>query len=161
MADFRRGQSGAVAVEFALMSIPLITLAMLAVDLYGNDETFQRIDAAAYAVVKTLRDGSTPPAAYTLASARDMLVCPRLPKLNCASIVVTLAPLASAARLSASNVSAARWCAPGGQAGLVFQVAYPVPFLTRLWAGDLESRKPYFVSSFALRDAAGQAAEAC
>lgn len=161
LAAFRRGQTGAVAVEFALMAIPLCAILLLAVDLHGNDNTFQQIDRAGAAVAASLRDGSTSPGAYALTSARDELLCPRLRALTCASLVVGLSAVGSQDILRATDVTRATWCPGGPQDALLFQVAYPVPFLTRLWAGDLESRKPFFVSSFALRNPPGVLAGAC
>jgi hypothetical protein len=131
------------------------------VDLLGNDAAFRSLDAAGAAVAKSFRDGSESPLSYTLSSARDELVCPRLPKLACASVIVSLSGLASSARLHASDVSEAQWCAGGGEDALIFQVAYPVPFLTRVWAGHREGRKPYYVASFALRNGPGPAAGMC
>jgi hypothetical protein len=160
-AKFRGSQSGVVAVEFALMAIPLATMLLLMVDLLGNDSAFQSIDEAGLAAVRNFRDGSASPLSYTLESARDELICAGAPKLKCDAVVVSLSGLASPVRINARDVNGAQWCAGAGEDALVLQVAYPVPFLTRLWAGDLESRKPYFVTSFALRNPPGPAAGLC
>ncbi|MEN9708498.1 MAG: hypothetical protein RIQ68_906 [Pseudomonadota bacterium] len=158
---FRRAHQGAVAVEFALAAWPLLFALLFLADMAANAIVFDKIDATGRALAAQLRGGVIDPQAHSAQSFRDQFVCPGVPSLSCERVIVHLAPAVSMSTVSPADIAAARWCAGAAQDLMIFQIAYPTPFLSRIWAGDFADQALYYVASFGLRNAPNIIAGEC
>ena len=149
----RRAQEGVVAVEFALASGPLLAVLLFIVDMAANQMIFRQIDLVGQSLIVKFRSQEIMPEDYSAQTFREQLVCPELPVLVCEKIVVNLGPPEPGSMISSTDVSAARWCSGIPDGALILQLAYPVPFVSRIWAGNFADRSVYYVVSFALRNA--------
>jgi hypothetical protein len=153
IACFRRAFSGAIAVEFALAAGPLLAVLLFIADMAANHMTFRQIDATGQALAGKIRAGAIDPHIYSAETFRTELVCPALPALDCGRMIVNLGTPAAGMMISSASVTQARWCPGGPRDGLILQLAYPVPFLSRIWAGNFAASTLYYVVSLALRNA--------
>ncbi len=158
---FSRACGGAIAVEFALLALPFLALLVFIGDISTNYFIFAQIDNGAQTAVNRLRAGEIAATSYTPTTFRDQILCPRMPVLACARLVVNLSVRPGGATLSPGNVAGASWCPGGPQDALILQVAYPIPFLTRIWAGSAADSTPYYVSSYGLRNSPTASAGGC
>ena len=150
---FRRARGGAIAVEFALAIGPILGVLLFLADMVANHFVFRRIDMSGAALMQQMRAGTLDAKSYSAQSFRDAQLCPVLPVLTCERFIVSLASLSLAPLMSSSDLTRARWC-PGGPGEIVIlQIAYPMPFLSRIWAGSFADQTLYYVKSFALRNA--------
>jgi Flp pilus assembly protein TadG len=161
LVGFRRASEGAIAVEFALAAAPLLAVLLFVADMAANYVTFQQIELTGQALIVQMRAGQIDPAAHSAQSFRDQFVCPSVPTLTCERVVVNLAGLASEGMISPDNVQATRWCSGEPREALLLQLAYPMPFLSRIWAGVLADSNRHYVASFALRNGPNVLAGAC
>lgn len=159
--SFRRAHGGAVAVEFALAAWPLLFGILFLADMAANAIVFDKIDATGQELASQLRSGAIDPQAYSAKSFRDQFVCPAMPTLTCERVIVNFAAANSMSGVSPVEVGAARWCPGAAQDVIILQIAYPTPFLSRIWAGDFADQALYYVSSFGLRNAPGMIAGVC
>ncbi len=161
LLPFRRAHEGAVAVEFALAAWPLLFALLFLADMAANAIVFDKIDATGRELASQLRNGAIDPQTHSAQSFRDQFICPTLPTLSCDRVVVHLAPANSMSIVSPAEIAAARWCAGAAQDVMIFQLAYPTPFLSRIWAGDFADQTLYYVASFGLRNAPNIIAGVC
>ena len=161
LLPFRRAHEGAVAVEFALAAWPLLFAILLLADMAANAVIFDKIDTTGRELASRLRNGAIDPQVHSAQSFRDQFVCPALPTLTCDRVLVNLGAVTSLAAGSPFDVAAVRWCPGAAQDAMIFQLAYPAPFLSRIWAGDFADRAIYYVASFGLRNAPGMNAGLC
>ncbi len=153
LLPFRGAHEGAVAVEFALAAWPLLFGLLFLADMAANAIVFDKIDATGRELVSQLRNGAIDPQVHSAQSFRDQFICPTVPTLSCDRVVVHLAPADSMSTASPADITATRWCAGAAEAVMIFQIAYPTPFLSRIWAGDFADQALYYVASFGLRNA--------
>ena len=161
LRPFCRAQGGAVAVEFALAAWPLLFALLFLADMAANAIVFDKVDATGRELASQLRSGAIDPQAHSAQSFREQFVCPVLPTLTCERVVVHFAAATSMSVVSPVDVAAARWCPGAAQDVMIFQLAYPTPFLSRIWAGDFADRALYYVASFGLRNAPSMTAGLC
>jgi len=161
LRPFRRAQGGAVAVEFALAAWPLLFALLFLADMAANAIVFDKVDATGRDLASQLRSGAIDPQAHSAQSFREQFVCPALPTLTCERVVVNLAAATSLSGVSPVDIAAARWCPGAAQDVVIFQLAYPTPFMSRIWAGNFADRAVYYVASFGLRNAPGMIAGVC
>jgi hypothetical protein len=158
---FGRAQSGAIAVEFALAAVPLLAVLLFIIDMAANSMIFRQIDLTGRSLVAQLRSGDLDARAYSSQSFRDQIVCPALPAISCNRLVVSLAPPLRLADARAADAAGSLWCLGAAGEALMFQLAYPVPFLMRIWAGGFAQHNPQYVVSFGLRNGPQAPAGAC
>jgi hypothetical protein len=159
--SFRRAHQGAVAVEFALAAWPLLFGILFLADMAANAIVFDKIDATGRELAAQMRTLTIDPQAHSAKSFRDQYVCPALPTLTCERVIVHLASANSMSGILPVDVTAARWCPGAAQDVMIFQLAYPTPFLSRIWAGDFADQALYYVASFGLRNAPTMIAGVC
>jgi hypothetical protein len=158
---FGRAHSGAVAVEFGLTVWLLLFALLFLADMGANFIVFGQIDDVGQSLAQKLRAGEIDPRLSSAQMVRDQFLCPALPNLNCDRFVLNLAPTRILPTTTVLDVSSLHWCPGGPQEAVMFQLAYPTPFLTRLWAGDYADQTLYYVRSFALRNAPDRVAGVC
>ncbi|MGE8131468.1 TadE/TadG family type IV pilus assembly protein [Methylobacterium sp. NPDC080182] len=149
-STFRRNQSGAAALEFAMIS-PLILVAMLevfqgAAYLYCS----AAVERATSLATRTIMVGSLTPEASTAAGFKSTALCPALmPGLSCANVIISLqtatvgpsAPgyaafvKADLSGLLPANMDSnqATYCAGSAGAYQYLQVFYALPLISPIW----------------------------
>lgn len=152
--SFSRASEGAIAVEFALLALPFFILLFLALEMAGNYLLFQQVERIGQVAAQGFRSGTLVTRDYSADSFRTNVLCPQLVLVSCDKLVVNLGGL-DGPRLTSSDVSGAGWCTGGSQQVRILQIAHPVPFISRLWAGDVADGNPYFISTHGLRNAPG------
>lgn len=160
LAAFAAATKGAIAVEFALLAGPLILLLIGMFELGSNQLHLQQVERIAQRATLLLRSGEIRAADYTAQSFRSDVLCKNLVLLTCGNIVVNLSSLQSSERITGANVSGAKWCPGAAHEMRLLQIAYPVPLLSRIWAGTPLST-PYFIASNGLRNAPDAQTGAC
>jgi Flp pilus assembly pilin Flp len=161
MSQFGRAHGGVIAVEFALVAVPLLAVLLFIVDMAANSITFRQMDVVGRSLATQMRSGSLDLSAHTAQSFRDQIVCPALPTLTCDQLIVSLASPSRLVNLSSADVAGPIWCAGGAGEALVFRLSYPVPFLMRIWAGGFAEQNPRYLVSFGLRNGPQAVAGAC
>jgi hypothetical protein len=159
-AAFFAAAGGAIAVEFALLAGPMVLLMIGMFELGSNQLHLQQVERIAQRAALLLRSGEIRAADYTAQSFRGDVLCSNLVLLSCGNIVVHLSSPQSSERITGADVSGAKWCPGAAHEVRLLQVAYPVPLLSRIWAGTPLST-PYFIASHALRNAPDARTRAC
>ena len=160
LAAFAVATGGVLAVEFALLAGPLILLLICMFELGSNQLHLQQVERIAQRATLLLRTGEIRAADYTAQSFRSDVLCKNLVLLTCGNIVVNLSSPQSSERITGANVSGAKWCPGAAHEVRLLQIAYPVPLLSRIWAGTPLST-PYFIASNGLRNAPDAQTGAC
>ena len=158
---FRRASAGAVFVEFSLALWPLLAALLFVYDTGTNFLTIRQVDLAGAALIEQMRSGQIDPRNYTPASFRQSLLCPAVTIIACDQFVVNLSDAQSGPKLTPTQVAGAQWCPGGPSDARILQIAFPVPFLSRIWAGALVESHVHYVSAFGLRNRPDVAAGAC
>lgn len=157
---FFAATGGAIAVEFAMLAGPMILLLIAMFELGSNQLHLQQVERIAQRTALLLRTGEVRAADHTAQSFRSEVVCKNLVLLNCGNIIVNLSSPQSSERITGTNVSGAKWCPGAAHEVRLLQIAYPVPLLSRIWAGTPLST-PYFIASNGLRNAPDAQTRAC
>ncbi len=158
---FCRASAGAVFVEFSLALWPLLATLLFVYDTGTNFLTLRQVDQAGAALIEKMRSGQIDPRNYTQASFRQSLLCPAVTIVACDQFVVHLSDAQTGPKLTPTQVSEAQWCPGGPSDARILQIAFPVPFLSRIWAGALVDANVHYVSAFGLRNRPDVAAGAC
>lgn len=151
---FGHAQAGVVLVEFSLALWPLVTALLFVYDIFANFWMLQRVDLAGATIIQLMRDGQVDARQYTPDTFRTTIVCPAVPLVACDRFVVNLSDVLVGPKFSPTQVSQGQWCPGGPLDPRLLQIAFPVPFLSRFWAGAWADSNLHYVSSFAMRNRA-------
>lgn len=158
---FGRANSGAVLVEFSLALWPLLATLLFVYDTGANFLTLRQVDLAGAAIIEQMRAGQIDARNYTQASFRQTVLCPAVTIVACDQFIVNLSDVQTGPKLTPMQVSGAQWCPGGPSDARILQIAFPVPFLSRIWAGALVNSNAHYVSAFGLRNRPDVTSGAC
>ena len=154
---FLARDDGAAAVEFAMVALPFLALTVgileVGVDYFFNSQ----IDYATQAAVEDIRSGKAQAQSLTASSFKTNLLCPRLPGLDCDSLIVNVVTIKSWSDWNAYagplDPSVQKWCPGASTDRVLVQVAYPVPLASMIWSGSSSTTTTrYFRASAGFRN---------
>ena len=157
---FPEDARGAAAIEFALVGIPFIAIIFAILDVSVDNFIYTQIDTSTQKAVGMIRSGSVQVNELTRDGFRTQVLCPMLPNLDCAKLLVNVQPVTNfntwpyVWTTATIDPSTQKWC-PGGPADAVLvQVAYPIPLATMIWTGSAtaENGTRYYLSAIGFRN---------
>jgi Flp pilus assembly protein TadG len=156
---FLHDARGAAAVEFAVVALPFLTLAVGVIEIGVDYYVFSQIDQATQQSVQEIRSGSVQVRNLTRDEFRDTVFCPKLSMLACDKAVFNVAVVRDESHWSAFTMrtvdpAAAKWCTGNPREIVLVQVAYPVPLASMIWAGDKSNvnGQRYYLAAAAFRN---------
>lgn len=141
--DLSRNQSGATAVEFSLVVLPLMMLILMLVDFGTRYYAVSSIEQAVFSVQEVVKNPASRPA--TVAQVKQAL-CTAAKVISCekAGFVVEVAPLTAQSPAAADPKQDSYDMAAGQPA--IMRVVYPFDYLVpiqklRVFGINIEDRK--------------------
>jgi Flp pilus assembly protein TadG len=132
---FSRDDSGATAVEFAMVSVPFLGLLFAIFQTAYLFLVQQAVDAAATTGARNILTGQTMSANITSASTfASKVICPNLPAfLSCSSLIIDVRSASSSSWSSLNtasdflNSSSNKFCIGNPNDIVIVRIIYPVP----------------------------------
>lgn len=156
---FKANDSGAAAVEFALVALPFLAIIYSIIEVGVDFLIYTQIDYALVKASQDVRSGTVQLQNMGAATFKTDVVCPKLSGLTCASVLLNVAKVqdkyyAEAWRSGTITSSTQRWCPGGSGDTIALQIAYPVPLASMIWAGaySTAANTRYYLSSTVVRN---------
>ena len=154
---FRRDAAGAAAVEFALVSMPFITLIFCIIQMSLDFLFFSQVDYATHKAAQAIRSGAVQRAGMSEATFRTTILCPQLRMVDCADVKLNVARIRASADWSGAiadpmTTGQWRWCPSGSRDVVLVQAFYPMPFFSVTWAGQSAANPRRYKTAIAMRN---------
>ena len=171
---FNLHKAGVALTEFALLMPIFIGVVVCALEAQADYFCQSTLDQAVYKGYQQIQNGTAVTNNWAATDFINNAICPYVGStLTCSLIQVNLLVAQSPGgwpphmgtyyqvqvvnstqtfniwMTQANNVLTvpANWCLGAGSEAQVLQVAYPIPFLSSIWAGTLKNTNPYFITN--------------